>query len=218
MKKVLFVLFLSLTSVLTSVLTSALNAAPPKVSSVVIGTGATRSRVDTLLITIDQVVSVPLNSVIVTNRDEDVTVGYKTFSIVNNFQTNTTSISMTFMGASVIFESLQNDNYELKLEADLIKNQANESLDGDGNGTGGDDYILGDAQEDNFYRHYGDADGDGDVDGTDFAVHFIPAYGSTSTSPNYRRDLDFDGDGDIDGTDYAVYFLPAFGTTRVWIP
>ena len=88
------------------------------------------------------------------------------------------------------------------------------------------DYVFGgkvnadetpyNANNDNFFRLYGDGDGDGDTDFTDFANGFLPAFGSTqSESPaSYREDLDFDGDGDVDFTDFAIGFLPKFGTVR----
>ena len=57
----------------------------------------------------------------------------------------------------------------------------------------------------NIFRLYGDADGDGDVDNTDF-VAFRTAFG------NGPSIFDADGDGDTDNADF-VAFRSRFGTT-----
>ena len=73
------------------------------------------------------------------------------------------------------------------------------ALDGNGNGLPGDDYTA------NFHRLYGDADGDADVDITDF-VAFRAAFG------NGPSIFDNDNDGDTDNADF-VAFRGRFGTT-----
>lgn len=73
------------------------------------------------------------------------------------------------------------------------------SLDGDGNGTAGGDFVL------NLHRLYGDADGDRDVDATDFGP-LRQAFGTALFT------FDFDGDGDVDATDYGQ-FRQRFGTS-----
>ena len=78
------------------------------------------------------------------------------------------------------------------------------ALDGNRDGTVGDDFTFGAEQADQFFRLFGDADGDGDVDGQDygkFALTFLKSAGD----PGYNPAMDYDGDGDVDGRDFAQF-------------
>ena len=79
------------------------------------------------------------------------------------------------------------------------------ALDGDGNGTAGDNYVLVSSGATGVFRLFGDADGDGDVDNSDFTA-FRTAFG---TGPSI---FDSDGDGDTDNADFTA-FRSRFGTT-----
>ena len=59
-----------------------------------------------------------------------------------------------------------------------------------------------------------DFNGDGFVDFDDFASGFLPAFGSSLSSPGFIGDLDADGDGNVDFNDFALGFLPNFGKSR----
>ena len=77
------------------------------------------------------------------------------------------------------------------------------------------DYQYGgDIPIDDFFRLYGDGNGDGYVDFNDFAGYFLPAFGSSTGQPGFRDDLDIDGDGYVDFDDFAYGFLPNFGMSR----
>ena len=82
-------------------------------------------------------------------------------------------------------------------------------FDGNGDFVAGDDYVLASAvapnSPTNIFRYFGDADGDGDVDNSDFAA-FRTALG------NGPSIFDSDGDGDTDLGDF-VGFRNRFGTT-----
>ena len=63
--------------------------------------------------------------------------------------------------------------------------------------------VLADAT-DEFFRLFGDSDGDRDVDGQDygrFALTFLKSVGTAG----FNSALDFDGDGDVDGRDYGNF-------------
>jgi hypothetical protein len=64
----------------------------------------------------------------------------------------------------------------------------------------------------NFFRFYGDANGDGTVNGFDLGV-FRTAFGTSLGDPGYVAYFDFDGDGVINGLDFAQFKL-RFGTTQ----
>jgi len=96
--------------------------------------------------------------------------------------------------------SLPDGNYLATLLAAGITDAAGNSLDGDGNGTGGDDYRF------TFFRYYGDLDGDRDVDHLDL-YGFQQTYRKTAADPTYNAALDFDADGAIGPADLAAYQL-----------
>ena len=56
-------------------------------------------------------------------------------------------------------------------------------LDGDGDGTGGDDYVLTGSVANGLFRLFGDVNGDGSVSGGDFGA-FRLAFG---TSPGWAK-------------------------------
>jgi len=72
------------------------------------------------------------------------------------------------------------------------------SLDGDGNGSAGGDFVFA------VHRLFGDADGDRDVDAADFGP-FRQVFGTATFT------FDFDGDGDVDAADFGQFRL-RFGT------
>ena len=75
---------------------------------------------------------------------------------------------------------------------------AGNHLDGDANGTGGDDYRF------DFFRYYGDLDADRDFDFLDL-YFFNKTYGKPSTSPDFIAALDHNSDATVDATDLAAY-------------
>ena len=83
--------------------------------------------------------------------------------------------------------SLADGVYRLSLDADLLRDLDGNLLDGDGNGTGGDDFVL------SFHRLEGDADGNmvvnrGDMDLVNAALGAIPS--SANWNPNADLDRD----------------------------
>ena len=77
------------------------------------------------------------------------------------------------------------------LGAQLL-DQGGQPIDADNNGAPGGNNVS------NLHRLFSDADGDGDVDASDFGA-FRSAFGSDSTA------FDFDADGDIDASDFAAF-------------
>ena len=80
------------------------------------------------------------------------------------------------------------------------------ALDGNGDGAVGDDFVFGAEEADQFFRFFGDSDGDGDVDGQDygrFGLTFLKSEGEEGYNPLF----DYDGDGDVDGQDYGQFGL-----------
>jgi hypothetical protein len=83
------------------------------------------------------------------------------------------------------------------------------ALDGNGDGTGGDNFVYTDAQ--GLFRFYGDVNGDTSINGFDFGF-FRNAFGTQVGDANYLSYFDFDQDGVINGFDFGQ-FRTRFGTT-----
>ena len=98
--------------------------------------------------------------------------------------------------------SLDDGRYTLTALASQISSG---NFDGDGNGTGGDNYVLIGDLNNKLFCLFGDNDGDGDVDSSDFG-QFRTAYGGANST------FDFDGDGDVDSSDFGQ-FRTRFGAT-----
>lgn len=90
--------------------------------------------------------------------------------------------------------ALPDGNYRATLSAMGIYDGAGRPLDGDRDGVGGDEYAF------EFYRFFGDADGDRDVDTLDLARQRRTRH-RTAASPFFNSAFDGDGDGDVDTRD-----------------
>lgn len=189
----------------------------PQVVDVTINGGAVqRSMVDQIAVTFDSVVELDLESgspFQVTNRDT-----MENVNLVPNVSnaTGRTIVTLQFAGGPSV-ETLANGaptladgNYQLNVIASRVS-IGDIALDGNADGSPGDDFQFGTAAADSFFRHFGDTDGDRDVDGQDygrFGLAFLKSIGQDG----YDRALDFDGDGDIDGQDYGQFGLRFLGS------
>ncbi len=140
----------------------------------------------------------------------EIPVGTVNFALDDS--TGVTVATLTFDGASTVSRggtgelgtSLADGNYRLSVAgAQMLVSEVLVPAE-----FGGE--IAADADNDDFFRLYGDADGNGFVNGSDLNV-FGPIIFSP---PNYRADLDADGDGFINGADLNVFGLSLFQNTR----
>ena len=123
-----------------------------------------------------------------------------------------TVASITFgLGTGVIdrttANSLADGNYRLEIDATQITS-ASSMLAMENN------YAYGAQPTDNFFRLYGDGNGDGNTDFIDFSGGFLPAFGTGVGSNGYLDEFDSNGDGNVDFIDFSNGFLPNFGTGR----
>ncbi|MEL6105041.1 MAG: choice-of-anchor Q domain-containing protein [Planctomycetota bacterium] len=95
--------------------------------------------------------------------------------------------------------SLEDGTYRLRVLQTHIRDAAGNGLDGDGNGTAG-----GTRATDEFFRFFGDSDGDGDVDGQDLG-RFGQTFLRHAADSSYNPLFDHDSDGDVDGQDYGQF-------------
>ncbi len=184
---------------------------PPQVGDVAVNAGqpngAQRSRVTSLAVTFDAVVTFagPVANAFALSRIGGGTVGgfTATASVVNGVTVVTLS---GFIGAETEFGSLADGRYSLTVRA----NQIVGGFDGNGDGTAGDDYTLNGSVANGLYRLYGDANADGVVNATDFGP-FRNAFGSATGQTAYLDWLDLNGDGAINAFDFSQ-FRTRFGS------
>ncbi|MCG8653270.1 MAG: Ig-like domain-containing protein [Pirellulales bacterium] len=168
----------------------------PQVESVVIDDGSgQRSVLRSVTVTFDSPVEIDPGAFEIANRDgQQVEVNLSTQLIGNQ-----TVATLTFTGPQADASgSLLDGNYTLITRSDRIRDLSGNALDGNRDGVSGGNAV------DEFYRLFGDADGDRDVDLFDFAA-FRASFLRTSGDPMWNRAFDFDGDDDVDLFDFAAF-------------
>src|SRR5207244_1994171 len=96
--------------------------------------------------------------------------------------------------------SLADGVYQLTIVASSVQDAAGNLLDGNGDGTGGDNYQTPMSGTGRIFRLYGDSNGDGTVAASDF-IQFRLAFGGTSSI------FDFDGNLSTDALDFGQFRL-----------
>jgi len=95
--------------------------------------------------------------------------------------------------------NLEEGNYTATILASSILDTGGNYLDGNGDGTGGDDYTF------DFFRLFGDFDGSENIDFTDFAT-FAEKWQTTGcVEPYWCGGADCEPDGDVDSADLAIF-------------
>jgi hypothetical protein len=178
---------------------------PPKVQSAVVNDGSVqRSRVTSLTVTFSTQVTFagPVASAFTLNRAGDGAA--VTFTAAASVVNGVTVVTLNgFTGSATQFGSLADGRYTLTALAGQITANGRQ-LDGNGDGTAGDNYTIGSAQ--GLFRFYGDMNGDRRVDISDFGFFSLAYF----TPANYNAALDFNGDGRIDVTDFGQFSLRFF--------
>lgn len=168
---------------------------PPRVDSVTVNDGsAQRSRVTSVAVRFDQFVTLPANAAdaFQLKRQGDGAAVTLNASVDNTGAG--TVVTLTFGAGPVESKSLADGRYTLTVLAAQVL-----GFDGNGDGTPGDDHVLvGNPATNRLFRLFGDADGDNDVDTSDFGA-FRAVFGGASTI------FDFDNDGDVDTGDFGAF-------------
>jgi hypothetical protein len=119
-------------------------------------------------------------------------------SAVYNQSNGNYTVIYSFSGPGTEFGSLEDGNYSLRFNEGGIQGGG---PGGPGLSPAGDPYAAQAAQ---FFRLFGDVNGDHQVDGTDLAA-FQAAYRSRQGMANYRAYFDFESNGLIDSQDYYQF-------------
>jgi hypothetical protein len=158
---------------------------------------AQRSTVNGLTVTLDRDVVVESDAMTVANQaDNHLAAVLLSSTLVDG----KTVVTVRFGNSS-----LADGNYVLTIDGNKVRDrETGARLDGDGDGVAGGNYAFGTRAADKFFRLYGDADGDRDVDALDFA-RFRTAIGKRTEDVGFLGYFDFDGDGDNDAMDFASF-------------
>jgi fibronectin-binding autotransporter adhesin len=170
---------------------------PAKVSSTMINDGsAQRSRVTSLTVTFSAAVSLPANpadAFQLIRQSDSAAVSLKAVQVIN-------VVTLTFAaGNAVEFNSLADGRYTLTVMAAKVNAGY---FDGNGDGNGGDNYVLASDPTPNpptnIFRYFGDSNGDGAVAANDFVL-FRQSFNSVNDI------FDFDGDGFVSASDFVNF-------------
>ena len=202
---------------------------PPRVESTVLNSGqAQRSKLTRIDITFDSLVYVSGGAITI-QRLTDSETSPTAIGNVSNVQQSIatvngkTTVTLTFTpttNPSVLLPdlagSLKDGNYKLTIDdIGVISQTSGLYLDGDNNSLPFGDRLFGNIPSDKFYRIYGDANGDGFTDFTDFSP-FIVAL----VNQNYIAYFDYDDNNFTDLTDLNrfVNHLATDRFTTDWTP
>jgi hypothetical protein len=171
---------------------------PPQVQSVVINDGhAQRSMVRSITVAFDQRVTVAPGAFTLRQLDVPRAVGV---SVTLAEREGRTVARLTFSGAGVVGGSLADGRFRLTILGQKIRGLSGERLDGNADGAAGGNRV------DEFFRWFGDTDGDGDVDQRDSRV-FQSAFGKRRHESGYLWYLDFNNNGRIWAEDKVRFLI-----------
>ncbi|MCA9169329.1 MAG: hypothetical protein KDB23_16760 [Planctomycetales bacterium] len=164
----------------------------PRVTSVVVDDGTNqRSMVRMLTVTFDAEVEIDSEAFSLTNMKTGDIFTIVNADVASNVFNGKTIATLRFHNSvpGVVGGSLSNGNYTLTIDASKIRIGTSHMFT---------DYV------DEFYRFFGDSDGDRDVDALDFGA-FLRAYRKTDLQPGFSDIFDSDSDGDVDATDFSAF-------------
>jgi subtilisin-like proprotein convertase family protein len=161
--------------------------------------GVERSVVRELTVSFSEIVNVDSSSFLLENLDAGTSFAP---DVTSQYVNGRTVATLTFSGSDIIGGSLADGNYRLTT-LDTITDASGNRLDGNGDGSAGDD------RTDDFFRLYGDVTGDGSVDVFDL-LQLRQAY--EPSGGTYNAALDYDGDGEVDIFD-LLEFRKRFGSS-----
>ena len=180
--------------------------------AVVIETGGpSRSMIREMTVSFDEIIAFPTDAFGVYNKstlaEVDVTVDLDNSS-------GKSVATLSFAGSEVDPNngSLLDGYYELTIDGSSIQSAStDQTLDGDSDGLGGGTYVFGSDPTDEFFRLFGDIDGDQTVGLIDFAA-FRSTFGANESDANFESGFDDDDNGTIGLIDFAR-FRASFGKT-----
>jgi hypothetical protein len=159
---------------------------------------AQRSEVRSITLSFNgDIVSVPSSAFTLTRTEDGTVVPVIAAAPSYNPQTGITTVTLTFSGPSLDYSSLSDGYYTLTMNGSQILDNNGSMVDAANNGTAGSVGTL------SFFRFFGDMNGDGVVDFSDYLV-FRAAYMSGDATA-YNSALSFDGSTTFDVLDIQKF-------------
>lgn len=171
---------------------------PPKINGVVFGDGtAKRSMIRSIDVNFDSIVSFAPDTFALERRVNGNFVAIPPSELAigasNLGGATATTARLTFSGTSVINGSLSDGHYRLTIFGDRIQGNGT-NLDGDNDDQAGGNFVRGGIEADDFFRLYGDTNGDRLVGIAEFG-QFRASFGKVPNAIGYNDAFDYDGNG-----------------------
>jgi hypothetical protein len=174
---------------------------PPQVSSVAVNDGSSqRSMVTSLTVTFSGVVLLPADPAAAFQLAGPGGAVALSASAGLDPTGAKTQVVLTFSGAGVVAGSLADGRYTLTVLGGAITDSSGQQLDGDGDGAAGGNDLA------QFFRLFGDANGDGTVSRPE-QNQFRKASGTSPGQRGYVWYFDYDGLNGINSYDQSQFNL-----------
>ena len=169
---------------LVETVTFTIASTEPAVTSVIVQDGQTqRSMVRSLSVTFDQAVTLGTDAITVIDES-----GTPVQIAVANPSGDQATYVVTFPAPALIGESLADGHYRMTIVAENVHNLGGLAL--------AEDHVT------DFYRLFGDVDGDRDVDRCDY-IQIRGTLNKSEGQAGFRSEYDYDGSGTVDAPDVA---------------
>jgi hypothetical protein len=203
-------------------------AAAPKVESIAFGNGqiipgATlpqRSMITSIKVTFDSDVSLDADAFLLETSSINGGGAFAPVAFTVNqglpvLVAGKTEVTLTFSGTGISGGSLADGNYRITALSSKIRSTVGSiALDGDNNGSAGGDFVEGESATDNFFRLFGDSDGNGVMNPIE-TNRFRATVGRSTGDPAFNPLFDVDGNGSITPAD-TNQFRQRVGKTRAF--
>ena len=175
-----------------------------EVTSIVVQGGLTqRSQLSTLSIEFDGEVTIAEDAFRLVKRGNQGGVVDLQWHTSPNAQGNT-RIDFQWTGGLTVNGALIDGNYQFEIDGAKIVHAARGALDGDRNGSAGGTYRYGASEADQFYRYFGDTNGDRTLGVAEFN-ELRTSFGLSSSDAAYNPLFDFDQNGSISSADFNAF-------------
>jgi hypothetical protein len=184
-------------------------AIAPMVQTVIFGEGIQRSMVRSITVDFNSVVNISGQPFMLERKlgpdwlsfsTEELTIDVSNSTFNSGIQSRSV---LAFAGTETSFGSLKDGNYRLTINSASITGAVGGlSLDGNGNGTGGDDFIRGTDATDNFFRLFGDINASRSISNFDLnSMRSTNGRNSSSSDPLFNSAFDANWSGSITNFD-----------------
>jgi hypothetical protein len=162
-----------------------------------------RSEIFNIQIELSEDLDLDVDDIVLTNlgRNPSVDPDLVIPLIANQFDLTGNVVTLTFD-----YDEISNGAYELRI-ASTVSDAFGHQFDGDGDGTGGDEYVISGNTSNGFYRMKSDFNGDGGTSVFDFSTFSYWFGTSTPRAPYYA---DMNGDEGVSVFDFS-HFSTHFG-------